>query len=241
MGKKVSSVCSIILMELYRIFFGSSDNCFSSDRCCIFETSRFLFAQRYGFACLLNLERISIILSEPVSTSSFNNPYFVTSTWVGALKRSSTRLGVTSETSVSHSALTATLQPSCSRGKLQSVSQVSGNRRFREIFSRSRSSRRQSTITRLAFRTGQIRVRANYAVKSGSTLWDLALDIDRVKAISCIFLRGSFPLPLVRWRVTREEKEKYRGRKRWAQNRCSLSVELNKRVTVIITHSGARI
>lgn len=31
MGKKVSSmVCSIILIELYRIFFGSSDNCFSS-------------------------------------------------------------------------------------------------------------------------------------------------------------------------------------------------------------------
>lgn len=32
MGKKVSSVCSIILIELYRIFFGSSDNCFSSGR-----------------------------------------------------------------------------------------------------------------------------------------------------------------------------------------------------------------
>lgn len=108
-------------------------------------------------------------------------------------------------------------------------------------FSPSRNSRRQSTITRLAFRTGQIRVRANYAIKSDSTLWDLTLDIDRVKAISCIFLRGSFPPPLVRWRVTREEKEKYRRRKRWAQNRCSLSVELNKRVTVIITHSGARI
>lgn len=165
----------------------------------------------------------------------------MTSTWVEAPKRSSTRLGVTSETSVSRSALTATLQSSCSRGKLQSVWQVSRNWRSRETFSPSRNSRRQSTITRLAFRTGQIHVRANYAFKSVSTLWDIALDIDRVKAISCIFLRGSFPPHLVRWRVTREEKEEYRGRKRWAQNRCSLSVELNKRVTVIITHSGARI